>query len=236
MFWLDQSFQSSEAVDAAYPAGAYRMQIQRAKGSASVTVNLAAADLPIPHITNLDAAQAFDPKADFTLRWQPFTGAGKNDNLNVFIYDRMGTTFNAPDPCVPRELKNTDTSVVVPKNTFSGSGTFDGSLTFGRYSPPDTNSIPDMAAIAGITKHTSFRLGKTSNVQVVLQKYSRDANGMFRFEVKAPVNSTLMVEKSTDLLTWQAFSTLQQTTEVIEITDTQASDSDRCYYRARTLF
>ena len=236
MFWLDQTFQTKEALDAAYPSGAYKMQMQRAQGTASVTVNLAAGDLPIPHITNIDAARAFDPKADFTLQWQPFTGAGKNDSINVFIYDRMGTTFNAPDRCVPRELKNTDTSVLVPKNTFSGFGTFDGSLTFGKYSSLDTNSVPDIVAMAGVSKHTSFRLGKPSTVQMVLQNFGRAANGMFHFEVKAPVNSTIIVEKSTDLANWVVLYTAQQSTEVLEVTDAEAGDQDRCYYRARTLF
>lgn len=235
-FVLMAEFPTKEALDAAYPAGTYTVQMQRTTGSATLSINMPAAEPPIPQISDFDAVLRFDPAADLLLKWYPFTGAAAQDYISVALHDTVGTLFYAPDPCIPRPLANTDTSIVVPKNTFSSGRAVEGSLTFVKFSGLNTNSIPDIWASAGVSKETRFKLGNPSSTQVILQNFAREASGVFRFQVKAPANSSLIVEASNDLVTWSLISTGMAPTGVFEVADPDAASHDRRYYRARTLF
>ncbi len=236
-FMVMDEFTTVEALEAAYPAGIYRVQAQRENGSATLTVTVpSSAAPPIPQMGNASAFPDFNPAADFTLTWSPFTGAGANDQIAVTLHDRMDTTFTAPDECVPRPLKVTDTSILVPKNTFTSTGLIEGSLTFTRFGTFDTNTVRDIVASSAVSKQTSFRLGKASSSEIVLQNYAREGNGTFRFQVKAAEGSMVMVETSEDLVTWTLVSTGTVAGGVLEVVDSQAATRERRYYRARTLF
>lgn len=237
-FALMADFNTREALEAAYPPGTYRVQIRRNSGATvTLSVNLpASAEPPTPQLSDFNSLENFNAAADFTLAWHAFAGAGPNDQLSVALYDKMGTRFNAPDPCVPRPLEVTDTSIIVPKNTFSGTGLLDGTLTFIKFGTFDTNSVRDIYAMGAFNKQTSFKLGKASDSQVKLQNCVREANGTFRFQVAAPAGATLMVESSTDLVTWTLVSTGLASGGVFEVVDAAAANQARRYYRARTLF
>ncbi|MHC1765573.1 MAG: Ig-like domain-containing protein [Verrucomicrobiia bacterium] len=236
-FMVMDEFRTVEALDAAYPSGIYRVQAQRENGSATLTVTVpSSAEPPTPQMGNASGFPDFNPAADFTLTWSRFTGAGPNDHLSVTLYDRMGTIFTAPDACVPRPLEVTDTSIVVPKNTFTSTGIIDGSLTFTKFGTFDTNTVRDIVASSAVSKQTDFKLGKASTSELVLQNYVREGNGVFRFQVKAPQGSMVIVETSEDLRAWTTVSTGMASSGVLEVVDAQAATHDRRYYRARTVY
>ena len=230
-------FATKEALDAAYPSGTYKVNIQRASGSAVLTVNLSVAgDHPIPQVANFPAVQQFDPKVNFTLQWNPFSGATDKDHLSIALFDKMGTIFAAPDLCIPRPLTIKDTSIVVPQNTFSSGSSVEGTITFSKYSMIDTNSYRDIFVMAGVMKQTSFKMGTLVAVEISLQNFIREAGGTCRFQVKAPVGSTLVVEASDDLVTWSPIMTGAAPSGSLDVTDSDNTARVRRYYRARTLF
>jgi hypothetical protein len=235
---LSDEFLTKEALDAAYPAGAYQVNLKRSTGATvTLTVNLsAAADPPVPQLANFDAVQKFDPASDFTLRWNLFTGATANSHIALSLHDMTGKTFTAPDPCVPRLLAVTDTSIVVPKNTFSSSSSVSGSLSFSVLSTIDTNTVRDFVQMAGASKATNFKVGQSSTGQLLIQSFGREASGSVHFQVKATAGSTLVVEASTDLVSWAPISTSVVTSGVMEFKDSDAANYARRYYRVRTLF
>jgi Bacterial Ig-like domain len=238
-FVLDQ-FSSQAELDASYPAGAYKITVQFASGTGTVILNLTGNGPPTPQIVNFAQAQNFDPTADFALQWLPFTGAAPNDTIVLSLSDSI-TDFVAPDLCVPRPLKNTDTSILVPKNTFGAGTEIDGSLIFNSGSSFDTNSIPGVIAFAGYTKQTTFKLlqgGGTPPTQPELMNLVRQPQtGLVTLQVKAQLGASLVVEASDDLTTWTTVATGSPAagTGVLDVSDSAASTSSHRFYRAKSL-
>ena len=119
---------------------------------------------------------------------------------------QAGHNFSAPDPCVPRELANTATSIVIPKGTFALAGEIDGSLTFTKASSQDT-SIADLSGFAVYSKMTEFKLrsGSTSTTGLRFSQPVSLANGSIQIAVTGEPSSSHVVESSTDLKNWNTF-------------------------------
>lgn len=66
--------------------------------------------------------------------------------------------FQAPDPCVPRELPVSATSIVIPAHTLRSNQTYQAALTFGRVGYYSTNTVAEMAGQAWVTRRTDFTL------------------------------------------------------------------------------
>src|SRR4029079_2962259 len=134
-------------------------KLTQTSGNATLTLNLPAnGGPPTPQLSNFAQIQSFDPTADLTATWGAFLEVKENDTISFEMNDEH-THFQAPDPCVPRLLPNTATSILVPKNTFGVGGTMDGSLTFNKFGAFDTNTVPGMVGISGYSKTTSFKPG-----------------------------------------------------------------------------
>jgi hypothetical protein len=233
-FMVFEEFSSREALDAAYPAGQYQVTMKRATGDVTVTLNLAAAAPPTPEITNL--GQPFDPAADSPIQWLAFAGVTPNDSLSFTLTQAGGTNFHAPDFCLPRPLANTATSIVVPKNTFKAGPTLEGSLDFMKITTMDTNSLPDLVAMAGYSKTTEFKLpmgGGTPDGQPRLGNLVRQANGSVHFQVQSAGASALVVEGSSDLRNWTNVQVGVPTSGVLEVTDAQAATLPQRFYRVK---
>lgn len=163
MFFLAGSYTNETALDAALPAGGYTLRFQQGTGVERVIpMNLPANTIPVPKIANFADAQAINPEADFTLRWNAFTGASAaNDLISLSIIDRTNTVFHAPDPCVPRALAVTDTSIVVPRGILAPGKTYEAFLTFVRGFYSSTNAVPSMAGFGSISRSTQFTVRTT---------------------------------------------------------------------------
>ena len=232
-FMLTDSFSSESAMNAAYPPGTYTFTVVRATGTAVVNLNLpAAAAPPTPQIVNLTQTLSFDPTADFTVQWLPFTGASTNDTISFDLNDSHGTDFHAPDLCIPRPLTNTATSILIPKNTFGVGGVMQGSLTFDHLASVDTNTIPTMPAFAGYSKTTDFHAGSSTATQPTLENVVRLPNGTVQFVVQGTAGATLTVEASSDLKTWVQLQSQLSATGLLNVSDTQAATMNYRFYRA----
>jgi hypothetical protein len=236
--FLMEQFDTIEDLDKAFPSGVYKLTVQRASGSAVFNLNIGTTGAPpTPQITNYPQTQAYNANADFTLQWLPFSNVTANDSLMVSVSDNSNNEFHAPDPCIPRVLPNTATSVVIPKGILSpASIDFDATLTFGKVGTMDTNSVRDIYAFSSYTKQTSFKMrpsGQVVGTKPELQKFVRDANGTVHFQVKAAPNAVVMVEGSTDLVTWTTVSAgPTPASGLLEVTDAQAAGMKRRFYRA----
>lgn len=155
-----QPFDTEAELEAAAPAGDYRLRFTLgSQPETGATLTLPAASPPVPRIANLAAGQNIRWDADFTLSWNPLTGVGPNDSIAVTLVDAQGrVVFSAPDPCVPRELAPTATSVVIPAKTLATNSVVSGSLVFSRNFFFSTNAVPKMFGLGNIVRSTQFNL------------------------------------------------------------------------------
>jgi len=146
-------------LNAAYPGGGYTLRFTLSgQAERVVPMTMPAGTPPVPRIENFAEAQAVNATQAFTLRWNAFTGATSQDSLMISIMDRANVVFQAPDPCVPRELAPTATSVVIPANTLAANKTYQATLSFGDIFFMSTNSIPNMAGFGSVSATTEFAI------------------------------------------------------------------------------
>lgn len=236
-FSLFAEFANEAEMDAAYPSGNYKVTVKLASGTKTVTVTLPSTAPPTPTVANYAATQAFDATADFNLQWLPFTGVATHDSLFLSIFEPGGKSFSAPDICVPRELANTATSIVIPKNTFGVGSDKDGNLYFSKIGGFDTNSIAGFSAYATYSKSTEFTLrapGQPGDEPPQLLNLVRQQNGAVTFDVKAKLGAVVTVEGSTDLIDWTPVTVGTAATGLLTVPDPAAAGLPQRFYRART--
>jgi hypothetical protein len=163
MLMTSDSPATAAALDSAYPGGSYVLRFtQTGKPQQVITMAVPASNPPVPKVANYEAAQAVNAGLDFTLQWNPFTGAAGFDSISLVVSGTNlfvpGVVFQAPDLCVPRPLAATATSIVIPANTFKSNQTYTATLTFNRVGYMSTNSIADMAGFGGSTRTTEFTI------------------------------------------------------------------------------
>ena len=153
---------TENALDTAFPAGAYTLRFMQTGQSERVINMTMAGNPPVPKIANFVAAQAVNAAQDFTLNWNAFTGAGANDYISLSISDASHVVFQAPDPCVPRTLAVSATSIVVPAGTLTSNKVYTAVLSFGRNFYSSTNAVPQMAGSGSIVRITQFTINTGS--------------------------------------------------------------------------
>jgi hypothetical protein len=136
---------------------------------------------------------------DFTLNFAAFAGAGANDGIFIEISGDEGQgEFMAPDLCVPRELPNTATSVVIPANTFRAGQTYRGSITFSR-AGQDSAAIPNTSVVAGVSARTSFEFtigGVVTPNQPMWLDVVRNPNGTLTYTIQGDTGINVRIEGS----------------------------------------
>jgi hypothetical protein len=167
--FLQQSFPTEAALDAAFPPGAYLFQLRDRTDTNvvlhSVSLNLPAnLSPPIPRFANQPAAQTIPPNADFTLSWDAFPGATPtHSHLSIVITDESDeVVLELPDSCNDLPLSVSATSVVIPANLLPPGRTFLASLSFFRLSDID-KSLPgtDASGVSVLGRSTSMLLRTT---------------------------------------------------------------------------
>lgn len=234
---LFENFESTGALDAAYPSGAYTVTLRRASGSVSVPLNLTSTAPPTPQVSNLAETEGFDAAVDFTFQWLPFTGAQAADSLYLELHDSEGTSFYAPELCIPRPLANTATSIVIPRLTFATGSAVEGSLSFSKTGGFDTNSIADIVAFSGYQKTTEFKFqnGDPEPGQPAIQDLVRQQDGIVRFTVESNSGSVVMVEASENLEEWTLVTTEVSASGSLQVTDPAAGNMAQRFYRVSTF-
>lgn len=209
-----EEYASQSALDTARPAGNYTLQFTRASGSPSASVNLTSSYPPTPEIQNYAACQAVDPTANFTIQWNGFSGATANDSIGISIVDPDPMNFwswSAPDPCVPRDLPRTATSVTLAANTFKPGKSYEATLTYSRMTDGKTNAIADMTLAAWLIKSVDFTIKTTGGGGgggARFIGYTRLPGGVLEVNLQGTVGDRFAIEASDNLLGgWITIST-----------------------------
>jgi hypothetical protein len=242
-FSYNASFSTPAAMDAAFPAGTYTFTVKRtdnATQSASLAVP-AGSEPPVPHLANFPELLSFNAGQDFTFRWDPFAGVTSQDMLYIMVSDR-NTNFHAPDPCIPRELANTATSILLPKNTLSANTNNSGALMFMRFLAHNTNAIPDILGSASYTKMTGFDFinqgenpEQPSAPQFEPGGVSVSPDGTVELDLSGDPGSTFEIEFSTDLKSWTWIHTETATNGTLRYTHSPPPTATAGFYRAKAV-
>jgi hypothetical protein len=158
---------------------------------------------PVPKVTGYATTQAWSATQDGTLRWNGFTGASADDYQSVYIADAEGNVvFQAPDPCVPRELPVSATSIVIPANTLQAGQTYDAQILYSKQFYFSTNAVPEMAGFGSQNRTTRFTLVTTGGTPVVpatLSAIQVLPNGDFQFDVSGSAGRTYAIQRAASL-------------------------------------
>jgi hypothetical protein len=209
------TFESEAALEAAFPAGAYRMIIGL-EGGGNVTVNLPldpGQEVPVPMVGNYQALQSFDPAQPLTIQWTPFTGAGQDDGITLQIREKDGpNVFFAPNPCEMIELNPGDTSITLPAGTLAAEKTYQMELTFARRTHTGEDTLETYAEFAAINKTTRLTMGApdAGPGTARLARLRLEETGAVLLTVEGTINSDLAatIEGSTDLKAWETVTAI----------------------------
>jgi hypothetical protein len=196
---------------------------------------------PTPKILNFVEAQSINAAADFTLQWNGFAGAGPQDHISMYLSDTNGNVvFQAPDPCIPRELPVTATSVLIPANTLRSNQTYQANILFGRVFYNSTNDVPGMAGYGDIIRNTRFAVatgtgGSVTPVASSLSEVRLLPNGNPQFTLGGTVGASYRIERTANLIngSWQNLGTVTVLPlGTISFEDTQNPKTFPLFYRA----
>ena len=191
-------FNTAAALEAKFPAGNYTMN---ATGAGAVTLAVGTpAQLPVPQVSNLPALLTMDVTKDYTMNFSAFTGANAStDGIFISIVGDGGGEFHAPDPCVPRTLPVTASSVVIPANTFKAGEKLTGTISFSR-GAFNTNSVANTSFSSAVINSTKFEFtaggGGGTPVKPTWTSIVRNADGTITYTVQADAGTALSFEGS----------------------------------------
>ncbi|HEX7861256.1 MAG TPA: Ig-like domain-containing protein [Verrucomicrobiae bacterium] len=198
-WFTNATFDTASALEAAFPAGNYTMTVAGTGGGTATLAVGSTAQVPFPRVANLTALSTMNVSNAFTLEFAAFTGAGSTDGIFIQISGEEGQgEFTAPDPCVPRELPNTATSVVIPANTFKRGQTYQGSITFSK-AGQNSSTIPNTTIVAGSSVRTAFEFtiaGGSTPRQPMWAGVVRNQDGTLTYTIQGDTGITVSIEGS----------------------------------------
>lgn len=241
-YFIGGPFDSEAEMDAAYPAGNYEVTMTRSIPPATVvSLDVPATYPPTPQVTNFQQAQAVNPAINFTLQWEAFSGAADSDRIVLTIEDGDTTIFAAPDLCVPVELPNTATSIIIPAGTLAEGKIYGGTLSFYKNFYFSTNSPAEFLTAGSMVKSTQFTINTGGTVVVPQPQLSGSAfnlSGQFEFTASNMLIGTgYRLEYSTTLLlnSWTLLELFTPTATSWPLVDNSSSDTTgQRFYRVIT--
>jgi hypothetical protein len=208
-----ESFNTSEEVEEVYPAGTYSARIEHTAGSAiQLSAALSANFPPAPRLVNYAEAQSIQADADFTLRWNSFTGANASSYLTLEIFDSEGEPyFSAPDFCEEIELDPTATSIVIPAGTLPDNANLQLVLIFTSIEVTQNHAGSDINLLLANSTftETTIRTGSGQpSSDLKFTEFRIGANGRFQATITGAPGINVVFEASTDLTTWAPLITV----------------------------
>jgi len=238
-YFLQAPTNSEAALTAAYPAGGYFGAVTISGVTGNLALLMPGAP-PVPKCLNYAAAQGVDPAKDFTLQWNPFTGAAGNDRILIFITDDTGkAVYSAPDDCAnpPRSLSSGATSTVLGAGLLSSGKTYHVELRFMKVSAFASQTGPTYQGGAGFSKINRFTLkttGGNSGGTLRIKGYQLLGSGSLQLTIEAPVQQTLSLEASSDFVTWATVGgSIAGADGTALLTDTRGQIPSPTFYRVR---
>jgi len=211
---LSGQYDTLAALEGAYPEGNYTLRFnQTGQVERVIAMALPATPAVIPKIANYAEAQAIDATNAFTLRWNAFSPQGPGAFIRLIISDELGNlVFLAPNPCVPRDLDPTATSIVIPANYFRPEVNYTGQLQFGLNFYVSTTDVPQMVGYGAVQQDTSFDLKAASAggtaVPANFTSYRILSNGHPEFNLSASAGKIYSIQRAGTLTspTWSILS------------------------------
>jgi len=206
-YFHSREFTTQAELEKEFPAGNYAFALtQTTGGNRNVTVNLPTAIPTAMRISNFDDAQRIAPSQAFAFRWPAVAGAGTSDALEFRIVEEctQRTVFLAPNPCVPINLRSTDTSIVVPANTLLPGKRYEGHLNYGRFN--GLSQLPKtLQTGAGVFTETMFPInnpgGSGGGTSARITSFTL-ATGGFQLDATGTASKPYAIEVSPNLQTW----------------------------------
>ncbi len=208
---FSQNFATQADLDQNYPASTYALEIRNLLNPVSqqvtnsVVFDLGTSGYPvIPHFANYAAAQAVDPKADFTLQWDAFTGNNAASAIGLKIEDADGKqVFSAPNTCGGLPLAPTALSIKIPTNTLAAGKTYKVTLSF-EQAVEQGKTMPNVpgkgvAVLGSATEMTLKTIGGTVVTAPVFKSIAATGSGNLTLVVDCTVGATLTIKSAASL-------------------------------------
>jgi hypothetical protein len=211
-FELADTAASQSLLDAKYPAGNYRFEIDTAsEGVRSPTLYLNAAEYPpAPHV-NFDPNQKVRADQDLRIVWDLWTNGCGTDFIRLRIDDNpCDEEFETPNFDDKDRLDGHATSALVPAGTLKPGKTYSARLTFRQFESLDANSYPGALGTVSYFSRTKFKI---RTLPPDVKKYEVTKGRIFTQSSPGTVLATGFVFKATlDADTAQSVNTASITT------------------------
>jgi hypothetical protein len=158
-------------------------------------------------VTNYTAAQAINPAAAFTVRWEPFTGGTTDDTIELYVYDNGGSVVYTDSG-----LDGTVTSDTIPANTLSPGTTYPAEVIF--WKSVDFLLDPGSGAfgLSFYYKTTQFTVtttgSSTNSPPPTISSPQIQLNGQFQLHIEGVAGRSYRVESTTDFSSWTQLQTI----------------------------
>jgi hypothetical protein len=238
---LVKVFSTQSSLDSRYPSGSYVLLVHDISHSIQdVPFSLGPDGFPgPPHVNNYHQAQQIAAGADFSLLWSGFAGATNTDFAQLQIFDGGGgEVFASPDFAAAGALPGTVTNLVIPAGTLVENQTYQGLLTFFRFTTSNPNLYAGALSVAGFSSSTAFSLATfaapvTPPPAVLGNPLLAAARG-FQFAFSSVPNATYTVEESANLSAWRSLGAVTATEASTVFTDASPPTPGPRFYRVRS--
>ena len=245
--WLfDERFDSSAALDAAYPnTGVKYALAMNTLNDGPRSVNLGftvsvfgfeffAGFPPTAQVSNVVVAQAIDTTSDFTLTWSA-ANAKAIDLVQVLIVDgASNVVYGSPAPFAAGALGNTATSFVIPAGRLPAGTNLIGHVTLARpVTLPNTNSYPGAVGISGAVRDTQFSIVTRPAPEPPRLQLLTELGGGVRLSFPVETNRLYRLQRSLDLLSWSDVVTTNSAGGTVDVGESGAAGGTAGFYRVR---
>ena len=160
------SYLSPGGLNGDFPSGTYTFTINAIHdGTRTVSLNLSGDSYPnVPQAANFAESQAVNPAADFTVRWNNFTGGTSTDFVNMQVSDASGhTLFQSPNLGEPGALTGVSApNFVIPAHTLNPNTHYTCRILFAHITRTDQTSYGQgVVSYAAYATSTEFPLTTT---------------------------------------------------------------------------
>jgi hypothetical protein len=160
-FKLKQKYNKQSGVDNAFPNGTYHLTLNAVHdGTKQLPLALTGDLYPnVPRLSNFPATQALDAGAYFVFNWDPFTGGGPGDFIQLHIDDSSGNkVWETPDVGEVGQLNGLATSALMPAGTLNPGQTYQANLDYGKAATRDATTYPGALGLAQYYRRTKFAI------------------------------------------------------------------------------
>jgi hypothetical protein len=232
VFAYQKNFTSQAGLDAAFVTGAYAIQVNAVHdGSRVLPMTMPADAFPVaPHVSDWTATQGFNAAASLKLTWDPFTGAGAQDDIHVLAIDSLGNGVS------DTLLSSSATNFVFPAGTFQNGQTYQAQVQFRHFATEDTITYPGATGAVRFISRTILNLTPGGGAPPSLAVVAANGAGSFQLVLSGQAGLLYAIDASTNLQagSWVPLVTNTAVGGQFTFTDSQSSKLSARFYRGRT--